>query len=64
MTPKGAETMAKRTRRNHGGVFKAKVALGAVKRTLAENSTAFTDPTQTDYDVEEAAFRQGIRGLR
>jgi hypothetical protein len=33
--------MAKRTRRNHGGVFKAKVALEAVKeeQTLAELST-------------------------
>jgi len=38
MTQKGAATMAKRTRRNHGAGFKAKVALEAVKgeRTLIE----------------------------
>jgi transposase-like protein len=43
MTGKGAVTMAKRTRRNHGGVFKAKVALEAVKgeRTLAELAQHF-----------------------
>jgi transposase len=43
MTQKGAVTMAKRTRRNHGGVFKAKVALEAVKgeRTLAELAQRF-----------------------
>jgi transposase-like protein len=43
MTEKGAVTMAKRTRRNHGGVFKAKVAVEAVKgeQTLAELSQRF-----------------------
>jgi transposase-like protein len=43
MTQKGEVTMAKRTRWNHGGVFKAKVALEAVKgeRTLAELAQRF-----------------------
>jgi len=58
--------MAKRTRRNHGAGFKAKVALEAVKgeRTLARISGAFSDPSQSYHDVEEAAFGQGFRGLR
>jgi transposase len=43
MRQKGAVTMAKRTRRNHGGVFKAKVALEAVKgeQTLSELAQRF-----------------------
>jgi transposase-like protein len=43
MTKKGAATMAKRTRRNHGAGFKAKVALEAIKgeRTLAELAERF-----------------------
>jgi len=43
MTQKGAVTMAKRTRRNHGAGFKAKVALEAVKgeQTLSELAQRF-----------------------
>ena len=43
MTQKGAAIMAKRTRRNHGAGFKAKVALEAVKgeRTLIELAERF-----------------------
>jgi transposase len=43
MTQKGAATMAKHTRRNHGAGFKAKVALEAVKgeRTLIELAERF-----------------------
>jgi transposase-like protein len=43
MTQEGAAAMAKRTRRNHGAGFKAKVALEAVKgeRTLAELAERF-----------------------
>jgi transposase-like protein len=43
MTQKGAVTMTKRTRRNHGGVFKAKVALEAIKEehTLAALAQRF-----------------------
>jgi transposase-like protein len=44
MTKKGAErTMTKRPRRNHGAVFKAKVALEAIKgdKTLVELSERF-----------------------
>jgi len=43
MRQKGAVKMAKRTRRNHGGVFKAKAAVEAVKgeQTLAELSQRY-----------------------
>ena len=43
MTQKGAVTMAKRTRRNHGAAFKAKVAVEAVRgeRTLSELAQRF-----------------------
>lgn len=65
MKKKGTVKMAKRTRRNHGGVFKAKVALEAVKgeQTLAERSQPLSSSSQPDLSVEDADFRQGVRGL-
>jgi transposase len=43
MIQKGAVTMAKRTRRNHGAAFKAKVAVEAVRgeQTLSELAQRF-----------------------
>jgi transposase-like protein len=58
--------MTKRPRRNHRAVFKAKVALEAIKeeRTLVELGARFqVHPNQIAY-MEEAAYGQSLRYLR
>jgi len=58
--------MTKRPRRNHGAVFKAKVALEAIQeeQTLVELGARFqVHPNQIAY-VDEAASGKSAGGLR
>ena len=53
--------MSRRQRRNHTPVFKAKVALAAVKGENAGSAGgAFRCSPQSDYDVEGAARGWGL----
>ena len=65
--------MTRRTRRNHSGAFKAKVAMAAIKgdRTLAELAQAFdvhaNQITQWKSELVEGAaglFGMHVKGLR
>ena len=58
--------MAKRPRRNHAAVFKAKVALEAIKgeQTLVELSERFQVHPNQIASVEKGSSGQGLRDLR
>jgi hypothetical protein len=62
---KGAVIMTKRTRRNHGSVFKAKVALEAIKGAdLKRTRLPLPGPSQSDYTVEATTPSGSLRDLR
>jgi hypothetical protein len=58
--------MSRRPRRNHTPIFKAKVALAAVKgeMTLAQLAEHFRRPSEPDHTVEGPTSGRGCRCFR